>query len=159
MPKDKVKKNRPGRTKEEKTSYIMSRIHGKDTAIEVLLRKALWHKGVRYRKNYRKLPGVPDIAITKYKIAIFCDGEFWHGKDFEKQKANMHTNRDYWVEKIERNMARDIKNGLALEELGWTVMRFWGKDIEKSLDTCVERVLAIIVYKRAGVLGYVEDEL
>ena len=63
----------------EQRSRAMSHIKGKDTSIEVLLRKALWHKGIRYRKNYKKLPGTPDIAITKYKIAIFCDSEFFHG--------------------------------------------------------------------------------
>jgi DNA mismatch endonuclease (patch repair protein) len=69
------------RTKPEQIHYNMSRVKNKDTSIEITLRKALWHSGIRYRKNYTKLPGKPDIAITKYRIAVFCDGEFWHGKD------------------------------------------------------------------------------
>lgn len=87
----------------------MSRIKGKDTSIEVTLRKALWNKGYRYRKNVKNLPGRPDIAITKYKIAIFCDSEFFHGKDWEVLKPRLENgkNADYWIPKIERNMERD----------------------------------------------------
>lgn len=120
----------------------MSRIRGKDTSIEVRLRKALWHRGYRYRKNYKSLPGSPDIAITKYKIAIFCDGEFFHGKDWDKLKPKLMQgkNPEYWVAKIERNLERDrIKNQQLLYE-GWTVIRFWGKDIEKDVEGCVRVV-------------------
>lgn len=93
----------------EKRHKNMSRIRCKDTSIEVTLRKALWKKGYRYRKNYKKLPGRPDIALTKYKIAIFCDGEFFHGKDWEvlKPKLEKGKNPNYWIPKIERNMERD----------------------------------------------------
>ncbi len=124
----------------EQRSRAMSHIKGKDTSIEVLLRKALWHKGIRYRKNYKKLPGTPDIAITKHKIAIFCDGEFWHGKDWEAKKAKISSNRDYWIPKIEKNIARDIQIDRQLHALGWQVLRFWGKDIEKNLESCVSDV-------------------
>ena len=120
--------------------YIMSRIKNKDTSIEVNLRKALWGAGIRYRKNYRKIPGVPDIAITKYQIAIFCDGEFWHGKDWEVKKAKLKSNREYWIEKIERNMNRDSETDRNLYGMGWTVMRFWGSDIQKNLHSCVEDI-------------------
>ena len=118
----------------------MSRIRSNNTSIEVLLRKALWHEGVRYRKNYGKLPGKPDIAITKYKIAIFCDGELWHGKDWENRKASFKTNRDYWVSKIERNIARDIAIDKKLGRMGWNVIRFWGGEINKNLADCVSEV-------------------
>ena len=97
-------------TNDIKRRLTMSRIKSKNTSIEVTLRKALWRAGIRYRKNYQKLPGSPDIAITKYQIAIFCDGEFWHGKDWSKKKLNIKSNREYWVKKIERNRSRDRQN-------------------------------------------------
>jgi DNA mismatch endonuclease (patch repair protein) len=109
-----------------------------------LLRKALWHEGIRYRKSYGKLPGKPDIAITKYKIAIFCDGELWHGKDWEEKKKRITANRDYWIRKIERNMARDNENEKKLENMGWIVMRFWGKEIKKGLMDCVNEIKEVI---------------
>ena len=139
-----TKKKKPNRTEEEKRSYTMSRIGSKDTKIEILLRKALWHRGIRYRKNYRLLPGAPDIAITKHNIAIFCDGEFWHGKDWKEKKESIHSNREFWIPKIERNMQRDEKVDAKLGGLGWAVVRFWGMDIQKNLDWCVETVEEII---------------
>ena len=102
----------------EQRSRAMSHIKGKDTSIEVLLRKALWHKGIRYRKNYKKLPGTPDIAITKYRIAIFCDSEFFHGYNWEIKKQKLGHNREYWIKKIERNMARDRENDFKLIAMG-----------------------------------------
>lgn len=123
----------------EKSSKNMSRIRGKDTSIEVKLRKALWAKGYRYRKNYKLLAGSPDIALTKYKIAIFCDSEFFHGKDWEvlKPKLENGKNPDYWIPKIQRNMQRDREKDQALLFDGWTVIHFWGKDILKNTDECV----------------------
>lgn len=106
----------------------MSRIRGKDTSIEIKLRKALWQKGFRYRKNVKDLPGRPDIALTKFKIAIFCDSEFFHGKDWDslKEKLKNGKNPDYWIPKIERNMQRDREKDAALKGAGWTVIHFWG---------------------------------
>ncbi|MGN0384387.1 MAG: very short patch repair endonuclease [Lachnospiraceae bacterium] len=123
----------------ERSHNNMSRIRGKDTSIEVTLRKALWKKGYRYRKNYRNLPGRPDIALTKYKIAIFCDSEFFHGKDWEalKKKLENGKNPDYWIPKIQRNMERDREKDIALRGAGWTVIHFWGRDIAKNVDSCV----------------------
>ena len=123
----------------ERSHNNMSRIRGKDTSIEVTLRKALWKKGYRYRKNYRNLPGRPDIALTKYKIAIFCDSEFFHGKDWEalKKKRENGKNPDYWIPKIRRNMERDREKDIALRGAGWTVIHFWGRDIAKNVDSCV----------------------
>ena len=120
----------------------MRHIRSKDTSIEMVLRKALWHKGLRYRKNYKKLPGSPDIAITKQKIAIFCDSEFFHGKDWEEKKAKLQNseNPEYWIAKIERNMERDHENDQKLQLLGWTVIHFWGGEIKKNLDECVRVV-------------------
>ncbi len=112
----------------------------KDTSIEVLLRKTLWHKGYRYRKNYKKLPGSPDIALTRQKVAVFCDSEFWHGKDWEakKQRLQKGNNPDFWINKIERNIQRDHENDQKLIALGWTVIHFWGEEIKKSPDECVQ---------------------
>lgn len=120
-------------------SKNMSRIRSKDTSIEVKLRKELWHKGYRYRKNYKKLPGSPDIALTKYKIAIFCDSEFFHGKDWEVLKARLEkgSNPQYWIKKIERNRDRDMENDKKLLFLGWTVIHFWGKDILQNTEECI----------------------
>jgi DNA mismatch endonuclease (patch repair protein) len=124
----------------EQRHKCMSHIKSKNTSIETLFRKALWHEGIRYRKNYNKLPGKPDIAITKCKIAIFCDGEFWHGKKWDLRKKKIETNRDYWIKKIERNIVRDNEIDIKLEHLGWVVLHFWGKDIQKELDACVKEV-------------------
>lgn len=123
-------------------SKNMSRIRSKDTSIEVALRKALWKEGIRYRKNYRALPGTPDIAITKYQLAIFCDSEFFHGKDWEilKPRLEKGSNPDYWVKKIERNRERDIRNDQKLLAMGWTVIHFWGKDILKKTDECISAI-------------------
>lgn len=122
----------------------MQAIHSKDTTIELLLRKALWECGVRYRKNYKKLIGKPDIAITKYKIAVFCDSDYWHGYDWENRNQRIKSNRDYWVPKIERNMARDREVTEALQRDGWLVLRFWEWQIRKHLSECVESVLQAI---------------
>ena len=116
-----------------KNSWNMKYIHSKNTKIEVILRKALWNPGFRYRKNYEKLPGKPDIALTKYKIAIFCDGEFFHGKDWEvlKPKLEKGNNPDFWIKKITRNHQRDEEVNKQLLFMGWTVIRFWGNEIKR----------------------------
>lgn len=123
----------------EQRHKAMKNIHSADTSIEVRLRKALWHEGVRYRKNLKGLPGTPDIAITKWKIAIFCDGSFWHGKNFDTKKP-IGTHREYWEAKIRRNMERDEEANRKLKSMGWTVLRFWGEDINKDLGGCVAQV-------------------
>jgi DNA mismatch endonuclease (patch repair protein) len=127
-------------TNDARRHYTMSRIRSKGTAIEVMLRKALWHEGVRYRKNDRRFPGSPDIAIQNFQIAVFCDGEFWHGKDWDAMKPRLQSNRDFWVAKIERNMRRDHEVVRRLNALGWTVIRFWGNEIRKNLVGCVNEV-------------------
>lgn len=120
----------------------MSRIRSKDTRIELILRKALWQKGYRYRKNYSFLPGTPDIALPKYRIAIFCDSEFFHGKDWDKLKLRLENgnNSTYWIRKITRNMERDREVDHALFFQEWTVLRFWGEDIKKHTEECVKAV-------------------
>ena len=125
---------------QEMISKNMSRIRSQDTSIELRLRKALWEKGYRYRKNYKALPGSPDIALTKYKIAIFCDSEFFHGKDWDVLKPRLEKgkNPEYWLKKIERNRSRDWETDRRLLFLGWTVIHFWGKDIIKDTEGCVK---------------------
>ena len=125
----------------------MQAIKSKDTTIELALRKALWGKGIRYRKNYKMLIGKPDIAITKYKLAVFCDSEYWHGYDWENRNQRIKSNREYWIPKIERNMARNKEVNAALEAEGWTVIRFWKRQIRKELDKCVDEVMKIIIIK------------
>jgi len=126
----------------------MSRIKNKNTSIEILLRKALWREGIRYRKNLATLPGKPDIAITKYKIAVFCDGELWHGRNWNTNQNTIKTNRNYWIPKIEKNIQRDIKTEIDLRNMGWTVLRFWGKDIEKNVTNCISEIKEIIYEKK-----------
>ena len=131
----------------------MQAIKSKDTTIELALRQALWNKGIRYRKNCKALIGKPDIAITKYKIAVFCDSEYWHGYDWENRNKNIKSNREYWIPKIERNMARDQEVTSALEQDGWTVIRFWERQIRKELDNCVDEVLEAIKKRRTDAIG------
>lgn len=128
-------------------SKTMKRVKSKDTSIEVLLRKELWKKGFRYRKNVVTLPGRPDIVITKFRIAIFCDSEFFHGKDWNKLKQQLQrgNNADYWIRKIERNIQRDKENDDKLKSLGWNVVHFWGNDIVKNTNECVRIIEEIIL--------------
>jgi len=130
-------------TKEQRHKN-MSHIRSKDTKAEIKLRKALWHRGIRYRKNYTALPGKPDIVLTKYKIAIFCDGDFWHGKGLIHPGEQVGTNREFWMKKLGRNIERDKEVNDHLLAKGWLVLRFWESDIEKDLDGCVEKLLAYL---------------
>lgn len=130
----------------EQRKMNMQHIRATDTEIEVILRKALWAKGYRYRKNYNKLPGKPDIVITKYKIAIFCDGEFFHGRDWEILKPRLlkSNNSAFWIDKISKNIERDDRVDKELLFRGWTVVRFWGNDIKKRTEECVKIVEEVI---------------
>ena len=122
----------------------MQAIKSKDTSIEIALRTALWHRGIRYRKNYKQLPGKPDIVITKHKIAIFCDSDYWHGYDWENRHQRIKSNRDYWIPKIERNMKRDKEVTAQLQNAGWIVLRLWEWQIRKHLDECVDTIMNTI---------------
>ena len=128
-------------TKEQR-SKNMKNIKSSDTKIEIMLRKALWNKGYRYRKNVKSLPGKPDIVITKYKIAVFCDGEFFHGKDWELMREKLETsnNGEFWIKKISRNIEHDDEVDKELTYMGYTVLRFWGKDIKQHIDDCVQAI-------------------
>ena len=139
----------------EKIRRNMRNIRSKDTSVEVLLRKRLWHDGYRYRKNYKKLPGSPDIAITKYKLALFCDSEFFHGKDWDKLKVRLERgkNPQYWIRHIEENMERDRRVDRELALLDWTVIRFWSNDIKKDLQVCL-RFIEETVFEKMVINTY-----
>jgi DNA mismatch endonuclease (patch repair protein) len=122
-------------------SKIMGKIRGKNTKPELAFRKALWEAGYRYRIDYKKLIGKPDIALKKYKTVIFIDGEFWHGYNWEERKDKIKTNREFWIAKIERNIQRDEEVNDALDEMGYKVFRFWETEVKKDLDRCLEEVL------------------
>lgn len=126
------------------TRKRMSKVKLKNGVAEQLLAKELWARGVRYRKNYKKLPGSPDIAITKCKIAIFVDGEFWHGYDWENKKHKIKSNKEYWIEKIEENIARDKRNDDLLMQQGWVFIHFWEKEVKKDVSACADLVMKVI---------------
>lgn len=128
-------------------SKIMRAIRSTNTKDEVRLAKALWHLGYRYRKNNRKIFGTPDLTFKKLKIAIFVDSEFFHGKDWETQKNRFKTNREFWQNKIERNMQRDIQVNDHLMEKGWTVLRFWSTEIKNNLESCIANIQTEIALK------------
>lgn len=125
-------------------SSLMSKIKSKNTKPEIQLRKALWKLGLHYRLNLSNLPGKPDIVITKKKLVIFVDGEFWHGYNWEEKKTKIKSNREYWIKKIEKNMERDVKNTFLLQDMGYTVIRFWEQEIKKSIDGCIQKILEIL---------------
>lgn len=141
-----------GKPSKEQVHKTMSHVHSQNTDIEIKLRKALWSKGYRYRVNYKMLPGKPDIVLTKYMIAIFCDSEFWHGKDWEVLKPQLQrgNNPNYWINKIQKNQIRDDEVNKKLLFLGWTVIRFWGKDILKRTDECIRVIEEAIFEMKIG---------
>lgn len=134
----------------EQRKKNMQAIKSKDTEIEIILRKELWSRGYRYRKNYKKLIGKPDIALTKFKIVIFCDSEFWHGKNYKESTDRIGTNPEYWKQKIKRNMERDQEVNEKLIAEGWTVLRFWEKEIRKEFDSCISKIEEAIQSSKAG---------
>ena len=116
----------------------MQAVKSKDSEIERLLRDELWKRGLRYRKNVKNIIGKPDIVFIGKKVAVFCDSEFWHGYNWEERKEDIKTRREFGIPKIERNMQRDLEVNAALTEAGWTVLRFWGKDIKKHCSECAD---------------------
>lgn len=122
----------------EQISYNMKMCKCKDSEIELILRKALWKRGLRYRKNVTNICGKPDIVFKGKKVAVFCDSEFWHGYNWEERKNDFKSNQSFWIPKIERNMERDSEVTETLTKDGWTVIRLWGKEIKKDTQRCVE---------------------
>ena len=122
----------------EQISYNMQQVKNKDSKIEVLLRKELWSRGLRYRKNVNRIYGKPDIVFIGKKVAVFCDSEFWHGYNWEERKKDFKSHQEFWIPKIERNMERDAEVTTKLESEGWTVIRFWGNEIKKNTAQCAD---------------------
>ena len=125
---------------DEATSRRMSNVSLKRGYEEKLLSSHLWNKGYRYRLNYKNLPGSPDIAILKYNIAVFVDGEFWHGFDWNNRKNKLKRNRDYWIEKIEENIKRDRRVDEQLIKMGWIPVHFWSREVKYQLNECLEKI-------------------
>lgn len=129
----------------EQISFNMRQVKNKDSEIEIILRKELWRRGLRYRKNVKTITGKPDIVFKGKKVAVFCDSEFWHGYDWEHRNLEIKSRREFWVPKIERNIKRDREVSEMLEAEGWIVLRFWGRQIKKNTAGCadiIERTLA-----------------
>lgn len=129
----------------EQISRTMSRIRGKDTGIEVALRNELRRRCLHYRKNVTTLQGKPDLVFAQYKVAIFCDGDFWHGWNWTVHKRDFKSNQAFWVAKIERNRARDRRVTRTLRAQGWYVLRFWGSDILRDVHRCGDLVETALV--------------
>ena len=131
----------------EQISFNMQQVKNKDSKIEVLLRKELWSRGIRYRKNVNRIYGKPDIVFIGKKIAVFCDSEFWHGYNWEERKKDFKSHQEFWIPKIERNMERDAEVTAKLKSEGWTVIRFWGNEIKKSTARCAD-IIEKAVYSK-----------
>lgn len=128
----------------EQRRRIMKAVKNKDSEIELLLRRALWSRGIRYRKNVKSIYGHPDIAFIGKKIAIFCDSEFWHGYNWNERKNDIKSRREFWIPKIERNISRDIEVNKVLNDQGWTVLRFWGMQIKDNPEECADRIQEVL---------------
>lgn len=131
----------------EQISYNMRQVKNKDSKIELLLRKELWQRGLRYRKNVKTVFGKPDIAFIGKKIAVFVDSEFWHGYNWDVKKNEIKSNRDFWIAKIERNIERDAEVNEYLSNGGWIVLRFWGNDIKKDVAACADKIESVFMEK------------
>lgn len=124
-------------TKEQRRKNMQA-VKNKDSEIELLLRKELWSRGLRYQKNSKKVFVKPDIVFIGKRVAVFCDSEFWHGYDWENKKNEIKSRREFWIPKIERNMQRDVEVTTRLTQEGWTVLRFWGNEINHDLKSCAD---------------------
>ena len=122
-------------------SYCMSRIKGKDTGLEIIVRSALHREGLRFRKHVKELPGRPDVVFSKSKVAVFIDGDFWHGYRLPSWKQKVS---EFWVKKISGNRARDRKNHQKLRVMGWTVIRLWQHELEKNFDASIQRIISAV---------------
>ena len=122
----------------EQISFNMKQVKNKDSKIEMTLRKELWSRGLRYQKNVTSIFGKPDLVFKGKKVAVFCDSEFWHGYNWEEQKKDFKSHQEFWIPKIERNIERDKEVTEELQKQGWTVVRFWGKEIKKNAGGCAD---------------------
>lgn len=126
----------------DRTKYRMSRVGQKDTDLERSVRSRLHREGLRFRKHVKALPGVPDIVFSRARLAVFIDGDFWHGFELPRWR---HSLSQYWIDKITRTMRRDRRNFAQLRRTGWKVQRVWGHDVQKNLDGVVDRIKAALV--------------
>lgn len=134
----------------DQISYNMRSVRSKGSDIELILRKELWNRGLRYRKNVKKVLGKPDIAFIGKKVAVFCDSEFWHGYNWEVQQDDFQSRREFWIEKIEKNIQRDREVTARLREEGWIVLRFWGREIKRDPGACADLVQAALDSRRSS---------
>lgn len=125
----------------EQRSYCMSRVKGKDTGIETSVRSELHRRGLRFRKHVKDLPGKPDVVFTKAKVAVFIDGDFWHGYRFPTWE---HKVSDFWKKKISKSRERDTKSHRKLRDMGWTVIRLWQHDLERDFESSIERIISAV---------------
>lgn len=134
------------RSSSEEASRAMRRNRSQDTEPELLLRRELWRRGLRYRLHTSGLPGRPDLVFRRERVAVFCDGDFWHGKDWPERKKRLAkgNNPDYWIPKIRANMARDCENEAELRALGWTVLRYWESDIKADVEAVADQVQSAV---------------
>ena len=119
----------------------MCAVKNRGSKIELALRRILWSNGYRYRTNCSKIYGKPDIVFIGKKVAVFCDSEFWHGYAWQENKNKIHSNKNFWIKKIEKNMERDREVNKKLEKDGWIVLRFWGREILQSSGKCLEKIV------------------
>jgi DNA mismatch endonuclease, patch repair protein len=136
----------------EVSSRTKSRNRKKDTAPEMLLRRALFARGLRYRLHSRALPGNPDIVFPAARVAVFCDGDFWHGRNWEARRERLErgANATYWVPKIESNIARDRAATRALSAAGWVVLRLWETDIKRDPEVVAETIALVLAHHDEG---------
>lgn len=134
----------------EASSRTKKAVRSKDTKPELTLRRALWKRGLRYRVANRNLPGKPDIVFPTEKVAIFCDGDFWHGRNWDQRREKLAkgANAQYWIKKIETNRSRDQRTTAELEERGWTVLRFWEGDIMKDVESAADVIQRAVLQRR-----------
>ena len=140
------------RPSSEKASKALARNKAADTKCERILRSELWRRGLRFRKNVRSLPGKPDMVFTRQRVVVFCDGDFWHGRDWEERKRKLRkgANPAYWVAKIQANIDRDRRYDEQLKDLGWSVLRIWELDILKSPSDAAAKVMSLVLSKRSS---------
>jgi len=125
----------------EQRSYCMSRIEGKDTGLEVRVRSALHKRGLRFRKHVKQLPGRPDIVFSRARVAVFVDGDFWHGYRFPLWEDKVS---DFWKEKISRSRERDSRNRRKLRYMGWTVIHLWQHELQRDFQACIDRIISAV---------------
>jgi DNA mismatch endonuclease Vsr len=130
-------------TKEQRRKNMQA-VKATGSKIEIALAKELWALGYRYRKNDKSVFGKPDLTMKRYKLAIFVDSEFWHGKDWNIRKHDHKSNQEFWLKKIQRNIERDKEVNEQLLKEGWKVLRFWGEDVTKNLRNCTDKIIKTI---------------